>query len=45
MLNASPVTFRANSPSPIRKRGSLHDLFNTKVDSNMALTGRLLDST
>ena len=33
-----PVTFRAHSPSPIRKRGSLLDLFSTQVDSNVALT-------
>jgi len=38
------MTFRAHSPSPIRKRGSLLDLFNTNIDSNMALTSMLLDA-
>ena len=45
----TPVTFRAYSPSPIRKRGSLLDLFSTNnniADSNMALTygGNMIDN-
>ena len=33
------MTLRANSPSPIRKRGSLLDLFNnTNIDASKALT-------
>lgn len=38
------MTFRAHSPSPIRKRGSLLDLFNTNIDSKMALTCGLIDN-
>ena len=43
----TPVTFRAYSPSPIRKRGSLLDLFSTNIDSNMALThgGNMADAS
>ena len=43
----TPVAFRAYSPSPIRKRGSLLDLFNTNIDSNMALTygGNMAESS